>query len=132
MQDLLLGDLTIKAELQPGRVVLTWLGTSNSRDPGNALRPYFEMALAEAVKNGAVLEMHFEQLSYFNSSTVSALLRFIERAERKATHLKLFYDGTKRWQSHNFEAFQLLKRQDASIEILRVGDGPATEKILEP
>lgn len=130
MQGLVAGDLTIEVdEGRAGRLALHWKGASSSRDPGAALRPFLELALAEAATKSAVLELHFEKLSHFNSSTVAALLRFVERAEHKAVKLALYYDASQRWQSHNFEAIGLLNRPGSTVEVHRVGGGAPPERI---
>jgi len=130
MHGLVLGDLTIDvADPEPGRLVLTWRGASNSRDPAVGLRPFFELTLAEADTRKALVEMHFETLAHFNSSTVVVLLRFIEEARRRKVKLALHYDASLRWQSHSFEAIAFL-RAEGEVEVHKVGEPTAKERII--
>jgi len=130
MQRLEAGDLTIDVdETDPQRLKLQWKGASNSRDPAALLRPFFELVIAEAVRRSAVIELHFERLSHFNSATVAALLRIIERVEGKRLKLALYYDGSQRWQAHNFEAISLMRSPNDKLEVHRVGETAAPEVV---
>ena len=129
MHGLSLGDLNIDVQEFPGKLVQVWKGSSNSRDPSVGLRPFLELAIAEAATRKLVLELHFEDLGHFNSSTVATLLRFIEKAGQKGVKLVLYYNGSQRWQGHNFEAIALLNRTSGNVEVHRVDGGSAPEKV---
>lgn len=130
MQGLVLGDLTIDFEEVSGsRVALHWKGASNSRDPQSGLRSFFGLALAECAAGSKVLEMHFEALNHFNSSTIAAVLRFVEDARTKAVKVELFYDPSLRWQAHTFVAMKALAKDDGLLKINPLGSAPAKEKI---
>ena len=129
MHGLSLGDLNIEVQEFPGKLVQHWKGSSNSRDPSVGLRPFLELAVAEASTRKLVLELHFEALGHFNSSTVAALLRFIEKAGQKGVKLVLYYNGSQRWQGHNFEAIALLNRSSGNVEVHRVDSGEAPERV---
>jgi hypothetical protein len=129
MHGLALGDLNIEVIEQPGRIVQTWMGASNSRDPSVGLRPFFELSIAEASTRKLALELHFEKLNHFNSSTIAVLLRFIEKCGQKSVKLVLYYNGSQRWQGHNFEAIALLHRADGLVEVHRLEGGDAPERV---
>ena len=97
-------ELTILPSKEPGSVRLTWLGKSSSREPGVALRPYLGSAVEEAARDCAVLELRFEKLEHFNSSTVAELIRLVNVAREKKVMLALYYDGAQRWQALSFQA----------------------------
>ena len=130
MQGLVLGDLTIDVdEPAADRLALIWKGMSNSRDPDKGVRSFFGLALAEASTKSQTLEMHFEQLTHFNSSTIAALLRFIEEARTRKVKLALYYDGSLRWRAHSFEPLSALVRDDGLLQIHKVGSLSPSEKI---
>jgi hypothetical protein len=129
MHGLALGDLNIDVQELPGKLVQVWKGSSNLRDPASGLRPFLELAVAEAATRKLQLECHFEDLGHFNSSTVATLLRFIEKAGQKNVKLILFYNGSQRWQGHNFEAIALLNRTGSLVEVHRVNAGQAPERM---
>ena len=118
MHALHMGDLTIAVEeLATDRLALHWRGASNSQDPGAGLKAYFDVVFAEAATRQAVVELHFEELRFFNSATVSALLRLVTEAGRLSLPLTLHYNPVMRWQVHNFEGIAGLA---ASLPLVKV------------
>ena len=60
---------------------LFWKGRSTARNPGELLVPYFQGIFQSVVESGrATVEMHFERMEHFNSSTVGALIYLIQDA----------------------------------------------------
>ena len=115
------GELTIVVNKDSGSVRLTWLGKSNSRDPGLALRPYLVSAVHEAARTGVALELRFEKLEHFNSSTVAELIRLVNVAREKNVLLALYYDGAQRWQALSFQALEkAMKPFEGESEVVRV------------
>ena len=129
MHGTVFGDLSIEVGGTPQGLELIWRGSSNSRNPGEALRAYFKVALAEASTRRAKLDLHFEHLIQFNSSTVSFLLHLVDEAAAQGVALTYFYDGSQRWQAHNFEALALLKRDAKGCSVRRVGEAAPAEKV---
>lgn len=129
MESFVLGELRIDVAEESGRLVLRWRGACRERNPGVTLTPFFEGALARAIERALPVELHFEALSYFNSSTVGMLLRFIEAAVHRKVKVRLLYDATQRWQGHNFEAIALLNRTGSTVEVHRVEAGQAPERV---
>jgi len=67
---------------EPGILRLHFAGKSASREAGRVLAPTFDAALSQATSEHRSLELRFERLEYFNSSTISALVQFIRAAQR--------------------------------------------------
>jgi hypothetical protein len=125
-----IGDLTIDVEEPaPDRIVLRWKGASNTSDPGSTLKIFFDLVFAEAAGRKAVVEQHFERLTFFNSATVSALLRVVAEAGRLGLPMVLRYDGSLRWQSHNFEGIAALASSLPFLKVESVGDWPVVERV---
>jgi hypothetical protein len=129
MHGTVFGDLTIEVGGTPEGLELIWRGASNSRNPGEALRAYFKVALAEAATRRAKLDLHFEHLIQFNSSTVSVLLHLVDDATAQGVAMTYFYDGGLRWQAHNFESIALLKRDSKGFSVKKVGLSEPAEKV---
>src|SRR5688572_17588011 len=73
------GDLTIAAEDQEaGPIRLLWQGSSTDRYPGRLLSPYFSTVLVQAATRKAPVEMRFEKLDHFNSSTITCIIQVIQ------------------------------------------------------
>jgi hypothetical protein len=107
VETVVLGDLT--AQLDAGtsgllRVSLT--GKSASREAGKVLAPLFDQALASARSEGRALELRFEKLEYFNSSTIAALVQFIRVTQESAVPLTIVYDPSQKWQAMSFDALR--------------------------
>ena len=93
-------------ETDPLVVRVDLSGRSISRDPSRALLPYFTELIDGAARGNVALELHFEKLEYFNSSTISAVIQVINYAQRQKVALTLVHDRAKRWQGMSFDALK--------------------------
>ncbi len=100
---------------------LDWLGRSNSRNPVQVISPFFDQVLIEAAGYHRFVDMHFEALEHFNSSTIATLIHLINSAGRANVPLRIHYDTDLRWQSLAFDA---LKR---AVKSFSPGQGPQVE-----
>jgi hypothetical protein len=111
------GDLTIDVAPAAEALVCTWKGKSTDRQPGKVLAPYFERLLAEATGASVPLEMHFEGLEHFNSSTITVLIRLIQNARAKSVRLVFVYAQELKWQRLSFEALRVFDKGDKAFEL---------------
>jgi hypothetical protein len=112
MQSLIVGDLRIEATedgVYPS-LQLNWKGKSNSRQPAELLGPYFRDVLATAGQRGVPLELHFEKLEHFNSSTITSLIKLIQDARARTVKLVLVYDPALKWQKLSFDALRVFAK----------------------
>jgi len=122
MDSLKSDDLVIRVDRTvPACLRLDWTGRSNSRDPSQAIGPFFNQMLAEAGPRGAVIDMHFEALEHFNSSTIATLIHLINLSSKAAVALRIHYDGELKWQALSFDA---LKR---AVQSFGGGEKPRVE-----
>jgi hypothetical protein len=114
MENLTADDLTIEAAegAPPAPLCLTWRGKSDDRYPGKVLGPYFGRVLARAEERKAPVEMHFEKLDHFNSSTIAAVIRFIQDARQRGVKLVLVYNQQLKWQKLSFDALRVFAKDD--------------------
>jgi hypothetical protein len=114
MQSLIVGDLRIEAleDDASAPVRLLWKGKSNSRRPSETLAPYFRDVLTAAGKRRVPLELHFEKLEHFNSSTVSSIIQLIQESRARGVKLVLVYDQGLKWQKLSFDALRVFARDD--------------------
>jgi hypothetical protein len=119
MQDLTAGDLTITVTSRaPEReLCCVWRGKSNARDPRQILGPWFGQLLKEASGSQAAVEMHFEDLEHFNSSTMTALIRLIQDARKSGVRLVMTYDQNVKWQRLGFEALRVFEKNDHLFQL---------------
>lgn len=116
MDNLQVGDLTIEVVVTPDRVFrCTWKGKSNERNPPEILKPWFEKLLAAAGEGDGTkgtIEMHFEKIEHFNSSTITALIRLIQICRKTNVKLVMVYDQTLKWQRLSFDALRVFEKND--------------------
>lgn len=110
LHELTSGDLRIDSTIDPECLRLVWRGRSAAPDPRAVLVPYFEQALELAHRSGARLEMHFEGLEYFNSSTIAALIDAIRLSSERRVPMMMIYSDTVRWQRKSFDALRMFTR----------------------
>jgi hypothetical protein len=124
VESLVVGDLRIEASLvaEPLSLRLSWHGKSNARQADQLLLPYLERILDRAVADGRLLELHFETLSHFNSSTIASLIQLIQTAQSRSARLVVVFDPRRQWQRLSFDALQVFVGQDGCFE-LRTFDG---------
>ena len=114
---LVAGDLLVEARGSQAMLRLDWSGRSNARQPAAMLAPYFEVVLHRAHGLGCGIEAHFERLEFFNSSTVTAVIKFIRAARDQGTNLAILFDGEQRWQALSFEALKSFELPDGLLQI---------------
>lgn len=121
MEQILLGELTAQLDRAASDVLaVRFGGRSATRDPGTILAPLFAQLIGAARAEGRTVVLRFEQLAYFNSSTVAALIQFIRSTQEASVGLEIVYDRRQRWQAMTFEA---LRRTLRPLE--SAGAGPA-------
>ena len=112
MQSLIVGDLRIEA-MEDGVVPslqLLWKGKSNSRQPSELLGPYFRDVLSTASTRNVPLELHFEKLEHFNSSTITSIIKLIQDARSRAVKLVIVYNPALKWQKLSFDALRVFAK----------------------
>jgi hypothetical protein len=118
------GDLRIDATAasSPAVVRLAWSGKSNARQADQVILPYLERCLAAAADLGAALELRFEALNHFNSSTIAAIIHVIQQARQRGVRLVVVSDPRRQWQRLSFDALRVFVQPDGLFELRAVGD----------
>jgi len=113
MEHLRSGDLTIEVTATPERAYhCLWRGKSNERNPAEVLKPWFDRLLAAAQADGGSIEMHFEKIEHFNSSTITALIKQIQICRKAGVRLVMVYDQNLKWQRLSFDALRVFEKND--------------------
>lgn len=110
------GDLKIDVEEQGDRLKLHWRGKSNARDPGATLHPFFERVADAATSRKVGVELRLNELEYFNSSTLAAIIRVIRRLREQNTRVTISYQESSGWQRRSCDALRMLEG-DGVVEI---------------
>ena len=115
------GDLIITAEEESaGSIRLIWQGSSTDRYPGRVLGPYFSTVLGEAATRRSPVEMRFEKLEHFNSSTITCIIQVIQDARKRGVRLVITFDHSLKWQRLSFDALRVFTKGDELLELRAV------------
>jgi hypothetical protein len=119
MENLISGSLRIELLMPepPAPIQMVWRGKSNDRTSSKTLGPYFATVLSSAAARGAPLELHFEHVDHFNSSTITSVIQLIQDARSAGVKLVLVYDKALRWQKLSFDALRVFERDDGKLEL---------------
>ncbi len=121
MEDLVFGELRLRVDAsRPSALAVVWEGKSVDRQPGKVLDPYLEALVASAKDGQRSLEMRFERIEHFNSSTITSLIGLVQRARASAVPLSLVYDKSLKWQRLSFDALRVLGKSDGLLEVRSV------------
>ena len=108
--------LSIRPATEGRSLRFTWTGRSTARDPGASLVPYFLGALYQ-VAAGTTIEMDFQAVEYFNSSTIGSLIYLVEEARRQSVPLVFVYDRRLKWQELSFAPLRVLRDQSGLFQL---------------
>ena len=112
------GDLQIDVDEDAPEVIrLRWRGKSNHRQPDTVLSPFFAEMTQRAIAGKKALEMHFEQLEFFNSSTITAIIQYVKELRDKQVKLTVSFDARHRWQKIFFDALCIFDKGDGLFTI---------------
>ncbi|MFL5321317.1 MAG: hypothetical protein ACJ790_16780 [Myxococcaceae bacterium] len=117
---------------KPTVIRVDWLGRSEQRFPGEALNPFLAGLLSDAQASNAEIDMHFEGLDFFNSSTVTVLIHFLQQTSAARVRLTFRYLPTRRWQKLSFEALRVFEHVAHMVHVVPVSDASAGSSVNVP
>ena len=112
--------LTLNVTEDPNSIVVIWKGRSTAREPAEFLIPILTRALDRATELRRPLTLDFRAIEYFNSSTITPVVRLIEEAKRRGGSVVITYDKKLRWQELSFSALQVFHTGDQRIRVVGV------------
>lgn len=98
-------------------VAIQFLGKSILRDPNEFVMPILLKYLAEAKASGRRVVLDFCQLAYMNSSTLTPIIKILEKVRVGEGSLTIRYQKTLKWQHISFSALAIFQTKDLRIEI---------------
>ncbi|MEL6183726.1 MAG: hypothetical protein AAFU79_03810, partial [Myxococcota bacterium] len=114
------GELVIEARSSEDRLRLDWTGRSSAREPWGELQGYFEDITESLAERGHGLQLRFNRIEYFNSSTITALIRIIQLCQSRHIELEVLYDGNLRWQKLSFDGLKVFEQSNKLLKIREV------------
>jgi len=109
----------LKLELQENNreIMLQWSGESREREPGAFLTPIFDDVLSLNMQKRKKIVMDFRQLEFMNSSTVTPIIRLIEKVRNGENEILILYQRNADWQELCFSALNVFITKDRRIDI---------------
>ena len=92
-------------------------GKSVERDPSQMITPILLEALKSTGESNRHIILNLCELEYMNSSTITPIIKILERAKRGNNRLTVLYDQSLKWQSLSFSALKIFETGDKRIEI---------------
>ncbi|MBW2252745.1 MAG: hypothetical protein JRF60_19525 [Deltaproteobacteria bacterium] len=109
--------LTIQVVEHENSIDVSWKGKSVDREPSKFISPILVKVLEMAGDLNKRIIMDFQSMSYMNSSTITPIIKILERAKSGMTKITIFYQKSLKWQELNFSALEIFKTKDNRLEI---------------
>ncbi len=94
-----------------------WLGKSVDRQPSKFISPILVKVLGMASVNNKRIVLDFRELAYMNSSTITPIIKILERAKNGMTQITILYKKSLKWQELNFSALEIFGTNDDRLKI---------------
>lgn len=111
------GLLHIEIKEEDNSISINWTGKSIDREPGKFITPILVEAIKESSEKNKRVIIDFRELSYMNSSTITPLIKILERAKRGSTSITVYYKKSLHWQDLSFSALEIFITKDQRVEI---------------
>ncbi|MDI6615743.1 MAG: hypothetical protein QME27_03435 [Syntrophaceae bacterium] len=111
------GLLQIELIENTNSITMVWTGKSTHRKPSEFISPILADAIRRSNASKKRIIMDFRRLEYMNSSTITPVIKILERAKRGATEITLLYNKSLKWQDLSFSALEIFETQDSKVEI---------------
>lgn len=109
--------LKIDVEENEESINLKWTGKSIHRKPGEFITPILVDVLKKSADHKKGIVLDFRNLDYMNSSTITPVIKILERAKRGAVQVTVLYEKSLRWQDLTFSALKIFETKDQRLRI---------------
>ncbi|WP_372682645.1 SiaC family regulatory phosphoprotein [Desulfosarcina sp.] len=109
--------LSIEVIEHESSICVNWEGKSIDREPSKFISPILVKVLEMASSFNKRIIMDFQHLSYMNSSTITPIIKILDRAKKGMTKITIVYCKSLKWQELNFSALEVFKTKDYRLEI---------------
>ncbi len=110
--------LKIDVKEDDNLIVMKWAGRSIARKPAEFIMPILVKALEKSVQTKKKIVLDFRQLEYMNSSTITPVIKILERARTGTSHIAVLYRRTQRWQELSFSALKVFETKEDRVRII--------------
>jgi hypothetical protein len=109
--------LKIELEEKKDAINISWSGKSVDREPGKFITPILVNAIRRSSGLNKKIILDFRELAYMNSSSITPVIKILERAKRGRTQIRVVYKKSLKWQDLSFSALEIFKTKDGRVEI---------------
>ena len=109
--------LEVEVEEKGQTIVTKWTGKSVDRNPSEFIVPILTNLLERENGIAKKIVLDFQQLDYMNSSTITPIIKILERAKRGNVQLVVEYNKGLKWQDLSFSALKIFQTKDKRVEI---------------
>jgi len=109
--------LSIEVIEHEASIDVKWEGKSIDREPSKFISPILVKVLGMASSLNKRIIMDFQSLSYMNSSTITPIIKILDRAKKGMAQITINYQKTLKWQELNFSALEVFSTEDNRLEI---------------
>ena len=110
---------SLNIEIQENRDSITtyWTGKSIDRNPGQFINPILVDLVRRSNEDNKRIVLDFQKLDYMNSSTITPLIKILERANKGRMNITVQYRKQLKWQDLSFSALKIFQTEDKRVEI---------------
>lgn len=109
--------LKIELEEKKDSITINWSGKSIDREPGKFITPILVNAIKRSSGLNKKIIVDFRDLAYMNSSSITPVIKILERAKRGRTQIRVVYKKCLKWQDLSFSALEIFETNDGRVEI---------------
>jgi hypothetical protein len=109
--------LTIEVKESADAIMVAWTGKSVTRKPGQFITPILVDVVKKSGETNKRIFLDFRRLDYMNSSTITPIIKVLERAKRGTTPISLIYQRAVKWQDLSFSALGIFETKDRRVTI---------------
>ena len=109
--------LTLEVRENNNSIHIRWTGKSVEREPSNFITPILVDAIRKSSDHDKRVTLDFRELAYMNSSTITPIIKTLERAKRGKTRVTVTYLKSLKWQDVIFSALEIFRTEDGRVEI---------------
>ena len=103
--------LKIEVEENNDSIISKWTGKSINRNPGKFITPILVNILKKSSDRNKRIILDFRELNYMNSSTITPIIKVLERAKRGSIKVTVLYEKNLKWQDLSFTALEIFTNQ---------------------
>lgn len=105
MDSLIIENLEIVLTESESNIILDWKGKCDVQNSYEILGHYFE-TLHDEIDIDRELVLRFTDLEYFNSSSISSLVKLLRKMDTKGVKVLVLYNKDKAWQCITFRSLE--------------------------